>query len=391
MSTERNIAIEFTGSGSEYFGIWIVNILLTIITLGFYHPWAKVRNRKYFYNNTRIDGSVFDYHANPVAILKGWLIVVAFIICYNIISNLNPSYGMIFSAVMISLVPWAVVRSRAFNLRNSSYRNVRFFFGNDTTAAYKVFAIVGIPYLLFIFAMAYMTSFLPEPDMTPTDSGMDGPPTLVFALIGLTLFISMAMTPLFLARLYQFLINGSAFGKSHFQASVSAKTFYKIYTIAFVLSLAVIIALVVFVRTYMFNDAAMQNLAGSPEEMQQAIMGFTIITMILYLVGIYAISAYTKVATLNEMWNKAGITGNQFRSELKVLPFAWILFSNAFLILLTLGLFTPWARTRMMRYRLDNLSIDAVDDLNNFIEQRSEEMGALGEEVGDALDLEFGF
>ena len=28
--------IRFTGSGSEYFGIWIVNLLLTVVTVGIY-------------------------------------------------------------------------------------------------------------------------------------------------------------------------------------------------------------------------------------------------------------------------------------------------------------------------------------------------------------------
>jgi hypothetical protein len=35
--------LHFTGSGAEYFGIWIVNLLLTILTLGIYSAWAKVR------------------------------------------------------------------------------------------------------------------------------------------------------------------------------------------------------------------------------------------------------------------------------------------------------------------------------------------------------------
>ena len=35
--------VRFVGTGSEYFRIWIVNLLLTIVTLGIYSAWAKVR------------------------------------------------------------------------------------------------------------------------------------------------------------------------------------------------------------------------------------------------------------------------------------------------------------------------------------------------------------
>ncbi|WP_373776122.1 DUF898 family protein, partial [Neisseria dentiae] len=38
---------EFHGNAGEYFNIWIVNIFLTIITLGIYGPWAKVRRLRY--------------------------------------------------------------------------------------------------------------------------------------------------------------------------------------------------------------------------------------------------------------------------------------------------------------------------------------------------------
>ena len=39
---------EFTGEGYEFFRIWIVNICLTIITLGIYSALAKVRTNRYF-------------------------------------------------------------------------------------------------------------------------------------------------------------------------------------------------------------------------------------------------------------------------------------------------------------------------------------------------------
>ena len=61
----------FTGNTRDYFGIWIVNVLLTIVTLGVYSAWAKVRRQRYFYGNTWLAGSSFEYHAKPIKILVG--------------------------------------------------------------------------------------------------------------------------------------------------------------------------------------------------------------------------------------------------------------------------------------------------------------------------------
>ena len=74
---EKRHPVEFTAHAGEYFRIWIVNLALTIVTLGIYSAWAKVRKRRYFYGHTRIDGEAFEYRANPLAILKGRLIAVA--------------------------------------------------------------------------------------------------------------------------------------------------------------------------------------------------------------------------------------------------------------------------------------------------------------------------
>ena len=42
---QRILQLQFNGKGFEYFKIWIVNIFLTIVTLGIYSAWAKVRNK----------------------------------------------------------------------------------------------------------------------------------------------------------------------------------------------------------------------------------------------------------------------------------------------------------------------------------------------------------
>ncbi len=73
-TTSTTISFHFTGKASEYFKIWIVNGLLTVLTLGIYSAWAKVRTNRYIYGNIYLDNEPFAYTAVPVNILKGRLL-----------------------------------------------------------------------------------------------------------------------------------------------------------------------------------------------------------------------------------------------------------------------------------------------------------------------------
>jgi uncharacterized membrane protein YjgN (DUF898 family) len=81
-TASASIPSEFRGEGQEYFKIWIVNLSLTIITLGVYSDWAKVRRLQYFYSNVYLSGESFRYLAEPIQILKARLIAVPFFIIY---------------------------------------------------------------------------------------------------------------------------------------------------------------------------------------------------------------------------------------------------------------------------------------------------------------------
>ena len=120
--------VVFTGKAGEYFGIWIVNLLLSIVTLGIYSAWAKVRRKKYFYNNMLIDGVGFDYHASPIAILKGRIIAVVLFILYQVLAGFSPILAGVLLIVFLAALPWIVVRGMTFNARNSSHRGLRFDF-----------------------------------------------------------------------------------------------------------------------------------------------------------------------------------------------------------------------------------------------------------------------
>src|ERR1700761_2385520 len=78
---------EFQGSGGEYFKIWIVNLALSIITLGIFSAWAKVRTRRYFLGNTVLAGHSFDYHGQPLRILLGRIIALVLLGGYSLSVN----------------------------------------------------------------------------------------------------------------------------------------------------------------------------------------------------------------------------------------------------------------------------------------------------------------
>src|SRR5262245_5944118 len=149
----------FSGSGGEYFRIWIVNLLLSVITLGIYSAWAKVRRMHYFYGNTHFAGDVFEYHGRPIQILKGRLIAFGVFMVYFIASSLSEIAGAAMAIVFFFFVPWLAVKALSFRARMTSYRNIRFTFEQDYGGAAKVFIgftlLIGLTLGLFYPYFAY--------------------------------------------------------------------------------------------------------------------------------------------------------------------------------------------------------------------------------------------
>ncbi|WP_419905223.1 DUF898 family protein [Kiloniella sp.] len=94
MSEDTFEKFKFSGNANEWFGIWIVNLLLSIMTIGIYSAWAKVRRRKYFANHTYVADRNFDYHATGKQILIGRLIIIGVYILFNIVLIAAPTIGV---------------------------------------------------------------------------------------------------------------------------------------------------------------------------------------------------------------------------------------------------------------------------------------------------------
>ena len=131
----------FSGDAREYFGIWIVNVLLSIVTVGIYSAWAKVRTQKYFLGNTMIDGRPFSYHATGAQILIGRIIVLAILFMVGVISETHPIAYIVTTILFAFVSPWLINRGLSFNAAMTSWSNVRFRFVGNYWRALLVFVI----------------------------------------------------------------------------------------------------------------------------------------------------------------------------------------------------------------------------------------------------------
>ncbi|TQV84789.1 DUF898 domain-containing protein [Exilibacterium tricleocarpae] len=145
---ERHLRFSFSGAGNDYFKVWLTDLLLTLVTLGIYSAWAKVRRKCYVYERTRLDDMSFEYLASPLSILKSRIAVTAAIAAVVLALTVSQALGLVLLAGLVVLAPWLLVRSLAFNAHNSAYRNIRFGFRGSALEAGRAF--LGWPLLALV-------------------------------------------------------------------------------------------------------------------------------------------------------------------------------------------------------------------------------------------------
>lgn len=120
--------LRFSGTGDEYFRIWIVHTLLTALTLGIYSAWAKVRKARWLAQHTHLLGDSFDFHGRPSRILLGRAVAIILFIAYTFSFDWAPSAGIAVLVLLLVLGPLLFGSAQRFRLVNTSWRGLRFGF-----------------------------------------------------------------------------------------------------------------------------------------------------------------------------------------------------------------------------------------------------------------------
>lgn len=332
----KTYSFQFTGTTGEYFKIWLSNLCLTVLTFGIYSAWAKVRREQYFHNHTVLNGHSFHYTADPVKILIGRILVLAIIIVFNIAPQLSPYAAVVATATLLVLTPWLIVQALRFRCRYTRYRNISFGFS-------------GLPLQVAKYSMLYRT----------------------LALLTVIFF------PLAKHREMRYYINNLSFGTSRFNFQGGAGDFYNIYIGCTLLfgSYAVMVY-----PMYLFFKPSAPGFAG---------MSLLVLSLGGFLLAATVFNM-ARVLVAKTLWNNTTVSVMQVHYDIAIGRYLWIYISNFFLRLITFGLATPHCTVRLLRYKIECLSL--VDrramGMNSFVAEKREDRNAIGDQASDLLDMD---
>ena len=395
--------LEFTGSGGEYFRVWIVNVLLTILTLGIYTPWARRRTAQYFYGHTVVAGSPLEFTAQQGRMVKGFIVLVMISIAYQIAVNTGQDTAVgVFLLAGALLSPFIWGSAMRFRLGSTRWRGLRLQFTASWREVYKaswpVFAIALVWFGVF-FGIQYLApeSASALQELAADESGDADLPTMTAGIWGLLVLGLLLSVMCFIRLEYNYkslLVLRTQVGAEAGRWKPVYLDFIKVWlaTVAvfllFVLGVSVLLGVLAGGTAALFIDDAKDR-------------SFALI-MVAIVVGIFGgifmllltsapARAYREARMFQLMWDNIGLSQvARFKCQLRTGRFVLLRVKNLFLTLLTLGLYRPFARVSEYRMKAESVTLHvkgSVDQVTSAMVRQQKE-GGIGDALADAAGLD---
>ncbi|WP_034459598.1 YjgN family protein [Buttiauxella noackiae] len=361
--TEVNYSrsLMFHGLGKEYFRLCIVNLLLIIVTLGVFAPWAFVRSKQYLYSHTELSGSRFSYNAKGGSIFVSWVFVGVFLLSlYMSIYHHASALSWCLVALIVLFLPWFMMRSIRYQMQSTMLNNVRFNFKCSGLKAWWV--VLGCPVLLFsavyFICIIVMSIGFCAISFNVQNMMIVIAMSMMFAVFGVG--IAQGITSALWLRLF---FSRLSFGKQNFSAEISIRKCIKIILGGILVLLPLLIAVAGLNFSWLVKgvSATRSGYIGSPYTLSEleTISFMVQISYYLYFFGAVLCWSYIYVTLRDYYFNSVVLSEKiVFRSTLTVTGFIIQLVINSLLTVCTLGLGYPWARVRYCRYLANNTWLD---------------------------------
>lgn len=357
--------LAFHGDGATLFSLYVVNLFLTLVTLGVYYFWARTRIRTYLLSEIEFEGDRFAWHGTGKELSLGFLqVAVLFLVLYAVSAGIrfgwhHPAAESVLrfggSIIGLFLVPIAMVGARRYRLSRASWRGIRFSFRGRGREFLRIFI-----------------------------------PGTLLSVITLGLYY-----PLFLNNLRRYLVGRSFFGATPFVYDGRGKDLFWRFLLALMLVIAGITGLggLLFhtLRTFSGVTSAPMGFAGrrdllTPHAVQ--FLGIAAGLAILFVLILGLIWFWYAAYRNRYYWGHTSFAGVHFRSTVTALRLMGLTLTNLLLLLVTLGLALPWVLARNLRFVFTNVSLEGPVDFGA-IQQEAQEASAAGGALGDVLDIGF--
>ncbi|MFS2016188.1 YjgN family protein [Massilia sp. CT11-108] len=353
--------LSFSGSGAEYFRIWIVNLMLTVATLGIYSAWAKTRRLQYFYRNTRLAGASFDFRGDPKAILRGRILAVALLAAYHYAFGFSLKVGVVTVALLLAGLPFMMRSALRFRLSNTVYRGLPFGFAGGIKEAYIVYFV---PVAIFVLPGALVA-------LMPGNPGVGA------------IFLLYLCWPLMHGAMKAYQHKHLMAGDQHAAFGLDTADLAKPYVRAFLIGLGVMVfvGLSIGLSVYLARG---QKSAAAFAAFLPAILAIVLAYLYMLLMGPYILVRMNNLA-----WSATSFPGIRITCAMRTWPYLRLQTVNVLLTLLTFGLFRPFAVVRTWKYRVAHLTVDAPDGFEQAVlAARRPPAAAAGDGVADFLGVD---
>lgn len=374
------LVFEFRGNAREYFRIWVVNLALSLSTLGLYSPWAKVRRLRYFYGNTYLDGSSFEFLGSPIAILKGRVIAVTAFGAYWYASHFHPVANVVLVPILAIGFPWVMVKALRFRARHSAFRNITFsYYGRyvSLAIAYLTVPILATGAIITVFVLIGGTVDFSGAVPVVLDPAAAKRFALTFPAV---MLVALAVYPYFYFRQRRAIFAPRGFGDTAFEFHCGPGAFYGVFLLTILLAVC---AFVAFGLSAWFTGVVGKaaHISMSSELIQK------VLPLLFGLVYLYIFVAFNTLVR-NRVINALRIGEARLVSRLSVGTVYWLYLSNIAAIVCSLGLLAPWAKIRLTRYQLAQTSLITPQGTEEFPGSPGESASAVGEELAEVFDLD---
>lgn len=390
--------LKFTGRGAEYFRVWIVNVLLSIVTLGLYTPWARQRTARYFYDHTAVAGNPLEFTAPLRKMVFGFVIFVMLYLAFKIASESGQDTAVAaFIIAAAILAPYIWGSAMRFRLASTRWRGLQLRFAASWKevylASWPIFAMAAV-WVGITFGLDTLAADVPAaPTPAHRPQPFPGLPRMNAGMWGLVA-AGVVLSVLCIIRIEfnykSLLVLRGGIGSQGGRWKPVYGDFVRIWlaTLGVLLAGAILTALLA-VGVVMALQLTLGKAPAPGAAFVIAVFVGVLAAFLGLLIATAPARAYREARMFQLIWSNVGLSQvARFKSDLRPWAYVRLRLKNVLLTLLTLGLYRPFGRTSEYRMKVDSVTLHVKGGLDQLAGQLVRQQQALGDALADLAGLD---